>query len=27
MRDYVEEISRWAVGPEDTVSFIRDCLR
>jgi hypothetical protein len=27
MRDYVEEISRWAVGPEETVWFIRDCLR
>jgi hypothetical protein len=27
MRDYVEELSRWAVGAVETAAFIRDCLR
>ncbi len=26
LRDYVEEIVRWAVGPDYTASHIRDCL-
>jgi hypothetical protein len=25
-RDYVEQIARWAVGPEDTPLFIYKCL-
>jgi hypothetical protein len=27
LRDYVEELSRWAVGAAQTASFIRECLR
>jgi ribosomal protein L16 Arg81 hydroxylase len=27
LRDYIEQIARWAVGPTDTVIFISDCLR
>jgi hypothetical protein len=26
LRDYLEEITRWAVGPDYTASHIRDCL-